>query len=75
MVSRLVYASMASENQTVSIECLEALYAQTEPAPALTPGGAVELEVFLRYSPSVCTVEWYLYYSFNTSSEVLFSDT
>ena len=41
MVLRSVYASMALENQTVSMERLEALYAQTEPAPASTPGGSV----------------------------------
>lgn len=41
MVLQSVYASMALENQTVSMERLEALYAQTEPAPATTLGGAV----------------------------------
>jgi hypothetical protein len=41
MVLRSVYASMALENQTVSMERLEALYAQTEPAPGLTLGGVV----------------------------------
>jgi hypothetical protein len=41
MVLRSVYASMALENQTVSMERLEALYAQTEPAPSSTPGGVV----------------------------------
>jgi hypothetical protein len=41
MVLRSVYASMALENQTVSMERLEALYAQTEPAPTPTPGGVV----------------------------------
>jgi hypothetical protein len=40
MVLRSVYASMALENQTVSMERLDALYAQTEPSPAPTPGGA-----------------------------------
>lgn len=40
MVLRSVYASMALENQTVSMERLEALYAQTEPALGPTPGGA-----------------------------------
>jgi hypothetical protein len=41
MVLRSVYASMALENQTVSMERLELLYAQTEPAPAPTLGGVV----------------------------------
>jgi len=40
MVLESVYASMALENQTVSMERLDALYAQTEPAPAPTPTGA-----------------------------------
>jgi hypothetical protein len=33
MVLRSVYASMALENQTVSMERLEALYAQTDSSP------------------------------------------
>ncbi|WP_167856563.1 hypothetical protein [Hymenobacter metallicola] len=37
MVIRSVYASMALENQTVSVDRLEALYEQTQPA---TPGAA-----------------------------------
>ena len=41
MVLRSVYASMALENQTVPMERLEALYAQTEPAPDPTQRGAV----------------------------------
>jgi hypothetical protein len=41
MVLESVYASMALENQTVSMERLEALYAQTEPAQASTPAGVV----------------------------------
>jgi hypothetical protein len=41
MVLRSVYASMALENQTVPMERLEALYAQTEPVPGPTPAGAV----------------------------------
>jgi hypothetical protein len=41
MVLRSVYASMALENQTVSMERLEALYAQTEPVLGPTAGGAV----------------------------------
>lgn len=40
MVLRSVYASMALENQTVSMERLEALYAQTEPVQAVTPASA-----------------------------------
>ncbi len=40
MVLRSVYASMALENQTVSLERLEALYAQTEPGSLPTPGAA-----------------------------------
>jgi hypothetical protein len=39
MVLESVYASMALENQTVSMERLEALYPQTEPAP--TPAVAI----------------------------------
>ena len=34
MVVRSVYASMALENQTVSLARLEALYEQTAPMPA-----------------------------------------
>lgn len=34
MVVRSVYASMALENQTVSVDRLEALYEQTQPTPA-----------------------------------------
>jgi hypothetical protein len=41
MVLESVYASMALENQTVSMERLEALYTQTEPTPAPTPAGVV----------------------------------
>lgn len=41
MVLRSVYASMALENQTVPMERLEALYAQTEPTPTPMPAGAV----------------------------------
>ena len=37
MVVRSVYASMALEDQTVSLARLEALYEQTAPTP---PGGA-----------------------------------
>lgn len=40
MVLESVYASMALENQTVSMERLEVLYTQTEPAPVPTPAGA-----------------------------------
>ena len=36
-VIRSVYASMALENQAVSLARLEALYAQTAPAPSLQP--------------------------------------
>lgn len=39
MVLRSVYASMALENQTVSMERLEALYAQTDSQPAASPAG------------------------------------
>ncbi|MBC6613154.1 hypothetical protein H8B15_19690 [Hymenobacter sp. BT507] len=39
MVVRSVYASMALENQTVSLERLEALYEQTKATP-LTPAAA-----------------------------------
>lgn len=39
MVLRSVYASMALENQTVSMERLEALYAQTDYQPAASPAG------------------------------------
>lgn len=35
MVVRSVYASMALENQTVSVERLEALYEQTSPPTAV----------------------------------------
>jgi hypothetical protein len=41
MVLESVYASMALEDQTVSMERLEALYAQTEPVLAPTPVGVV----------------------------------
>lgn len=41
MVLRSVYASMALENQTVPMERLEALYAQTEPTQRPTPGDVV----------------------------------
>jgi hypothetical protein len=41
MVLRSVYASMALENQTVPMERLEELYAQTEPVPCPTPGDVV----------------------------------
>jgi hypothetical protein len=41
MVLRSVYASMALENQTVPMERLEALYAQTEPTPSPTSGDVV----------------------------------
>lgn len=41
MVLESVYASMALENQTVSMERLEALYTQTEPAQTTTPAGVV----------------------------------
>jgi hypothetical protein len=37
MVLRSVYASMALENQTVSMERLEALYAQTDSPPTVSP--------------------------------------
>lgn len=37
MVVRSVYASMALEDQTVPVERLEALYAQTEPIPVIKP--------------------------------------
>ena len=40
MVLRSVYASMALENQTVPMERLEALYAQTEPQAGPSPAGA-----------------------------------
>jgi hypothetical protein len=40
MVLRSVYASMALENQTVSMERLEALYAQTDAQPTPSPAGA-----------------------------------
>ena len=40
MVLRSVYASMALENQTVSIERLEVLYAQTEPPHPAIPTAA-----------------------------------
>ncbi|MFD1875550.1 hypothetical protein [Hymenobacter bucti] len=39
MVLRSVYASMALENQTVSMERLEALYAQTDSQPTASPAG------------------------------------
>ena len=39
MVLRSVYASMALENQTVPMERLEALYAQTGSQPSTTPAG------------------------------------
>lgn len=39
MVLRSVYASMALENQTVSMERLEALYAQTNSQPSTSPAG------------------------------------
>jgi hypothetical protein len=39
MVLRSVYASMALENQTVSMERLEALYAQTSSQPSTNPAG------------------------------------
>ena len=39
MVVRSVYASMALENQTVSLACIEALYEQTGVTP---PAGAAE---------------------------------
>lgn len=39
MVLRSVYASMALENQTVSMERLEALYAQTNSQPSTIPAG------------------------------------
>jgi len=39
MVLRSVYASMALENQTVSMERLEALYAQTDAQPTASPAG------------------------------------
>ena len=41
MVLESVYASMALENQTVSMERLAALYAQTEPAQVPTPASVV----------------------------------
>ena len=42
MVLRSVYASMALENQTVPMERLEALYAQTDSQPGTNPAsGAV----------------------------------
>lgn len=37
MVVRSVYASMALEDQTVSVERLQALYTLTEPTPAVKP--------------------------------------
>jgi len=37
MVLRAVYASMALENQAVPLARLEALYAQTAPAPSPQP--------------------------------------
>lgn len=40
MVLRSVYASMALENQTVPLERLEALYAQTEPPRVARPTAA-----------------------------------
>ncbi len=40
MVLRSVYASMALENQTVSLERLEALYVQTEPPRVVMPMAA-----------------------------------
>jgi len=39
MVLRSVYASMALENQTVSMERLEALYTQTSSQPSTIPTG------------------------------------
>lgn len=39
MVLRSVYASMALENQTVSMERLEALYAQIDSPPPASPAG------------------------------------
>jgi hypothetical protein len=39
MVLRSVYASMALENQTVSMERLEALYPQTGSQSSTTPAG------------------------------------
>jgi hypothetical protein len=44
LVLRSVYASMALENQTVSMERLEVLYPQTEPTPATTPGSVFARE-------------------------------
>jgi hypothetical protein len=41
MVLRSVYASMALENQTVPMERLEALYAQTGAQPNTNPAGGV----------------------------------
>ncbi|WP_303312710.1 hypothetical protein [Hymenobacter sp. BT730] len=38
MVVRSVYASMALEDQTVSLERLQALYEQTGPKPAAAAG-------------------------------------
>jgi hypothetical protein len=40
MVLRSVYASMALENQTVPMERLEALYAQTDAQSTPSPAGA-----------------------------------
>lgn len=54
LVLQAVYASMALENQAVSMDQLDALYAQTEPSPAPVPPDAFQVPQLVGIGTANC---------------------